>query len=738
MRRGVRHAVRPFYSVFVVAAVITSFVFVSCSGGGGGLYNHITATKGSMNQPRTRYVAALTGGKVLLAGGRNLLSAALADAELFDPAGGTFRRLTASMSTARDGAVAVTLQDGRVLIAGGRDQNFESLSSAEIYDPRDESFRPTKNSMSAGRYLVEAALLPDGRVLVVGGSDSSGASLASSDIYDPADDSFTPAASLQEARVFHFLATLPDGRIAVFGGINEPEGGEPMPAMSVEVYDPSTGSFSVKGELLSIRAAGRASVSGGKVLVSGGFGVSTVQDDAELWDPVTGTSSLVGPMSSPRFYHVSVGLPDGRVLLCGGYSDYRFESPVATADIYDPATGAISPAKGAMMQARALVREAVLEDGRVLIAGGSDPDDGDHATAEIFDPATGVFVSLGGLSKPRMYHAAVALPDGGVLITGGIGFQNTPLDTAELYDPASQSYSSAGSMAVPRFGHSAVLLANGKVLIEGGNSGERRGELFDPVSRSFSFTQGAMATDHSFAAVSILPDGRVLIAGGQGSDGSALSDAEIYDPATDTFSQTAAMSTPRVGARAVALPGGGVLIAGGSSTGNYADALATAELFDAQQGRFISTGPMREERTYFTATAFAGGKVLVAGGLRKDSSVTSSAEIYDPGKGQFEEAGSMAVARAEHAAVLLSDGRIFLSGGFTINPSVVSVSSTELFSPSKGTFAAGPALDFVRSGHSAIPLPDGPVLMLGGGYYPGVLDLASWWALGSSELLERN
>jgi len=734
---------KAFHRVMTMTIVVGTLICFSCGGSGDGgkfSYNKIRVTKGCLNEPRARYVAALTRGKVLLAGGINLLSSALDTAEIFDPATGIFKKLSTSMSTPRDGAVAVTLADGRVLIAGGRNSEFAPLSSAELYDPQTESFRLTKSSMKDARYLPEAALLPDGKVLIVGGVDPSGSSLSSSEIYDPVQDSFVPAASLNIPRYQHFLTTLTDGRIAVFGGVKY-EAGEAEFLKSVEIYDPTTEKFSIAGNTLKERVAGRATLSNGKVLVSGGYGIKTVYADVELWDPATGLSSGVGAMSSPRFYHVSVGLEDGRVLVAGGYADYRYLNPTATADIYDPTTGNIVPTRVPMMQARALIGEVVLPDGKVLMAGGFDPDDGVHATAEVFDPLIGSFASAGGQREPRMYQATVALPNGSVLLTGGLGFKETPLDTAEVYDPVSEMFSTVGPMAVSRFGHSSIILTNGKALITGGNSEEKRGELFDPVSRTFSFTQGLMTEFRYYAASSVLSDGRVLLAGG-GNDDGPLADAEIYDPVTDTFAKTASMSAPRVGAVAIKLSNGKVLILGGSSTGSYSDGLASADLFDPEQETFVSTGPMREARTFFTASPLPDGRVLVAGGLSKTGSTIKTAEIYDPAKGQFEEVVDMIASRMQHAAAVLDDGSILLAGGAAINPptqkTLLSVTSTEIFDPRTKSFKQGPSLSFPRHGHSAVPLPSGDILMLGGGYYPGVLDLSSWWALGSSELLEKN
>jgi hypothetical protein len=335
----------------------------------------------------------------------------------------------------------------------------------------------------------------------------------------------------------------------------------------------------------------------------------------------------------------------------------------------------------------------VLADGSVLIAGGYDNNDSALASAVLYHPATNTFSPTGPLAVARGLHAATRLADGRVLIAGGgpasYAGAGTFLASAELYDPKTGTFSPTGSMATSREDHTATLLPDGRVLIAGGNDvGDHAvgsAELYNPKSGTFSPT-GSMRTARGFHTATLLSDGRVLIVGGNAGSwsftGAIRASAEIYDPKAGTFSPTGSMSVGRAWHTATLLSDGRVLVAGGEYNGQD---LASAEIYDPKTGRFSPTGPMAVGRIYHTAALLADGRVLIAGGGSDytDRLFLASAEIYDPKAGTFTATGEITDARTYHTATLLSDGRVLVTGGYG---HLAPLASAEIYDPKTGTF----------------------------------------------------
>ena len=324
--------------------------------------------------------------------------------------------------------------------------------------------------------------------------------------------------------------------------------------------------------------------------------------------------------------------------------------------------------------ARANPMVVKLADGRVLVAGGRTTGGGLTTTAEIYDPATGTFTpTAGSMNFERSMGRAVLLPSGKVLVVGGQGVSGGPRTTAELFDPATGTFTNvASAMSGDRVWPLAALLGNGKVLVSSGCcGGATNADLYNPTSGptgTFTPTTGqpsASFTNATGTATRLL-DGKVLLAGDWGTDRKA----QIYDPATNSFTTNPGlMVVARTASSATLMASGKVLIAGAAGS-NQSGQEDSAEVFDPATGVFTATvGRMSAPRSQAYIAPLPDGRVLVAGGSASwGGAPNSSADIYDPTTGTFSSAGSMAVARRQMNVdnpPVLDDGRVLFAGGAT-------------------------------------------------------------------------
>jgi len=329
------------------------------------------------------------------------------------------------------------------------------------------------------------------------------------------------------------------------------------------------------GQPLRPRAAHTATLlADGRVLIVGGCavdgcGTSEVEPSTEFYVP--GRGFVPGPpMLHPRSSHTATRLPDGRVLIVGGWAK-EGTAPLVEAEMFDPATGTFRPAGN--LQGRGIL----LPDGRVLTIGGGDGPRSPGNHVEILDPASGTRTSGPGMPQPRHAAASIVLPDGDVLVTGGQDRPEHGLSSTAIYDPRSGEWRAGPPMSTPRFKH----------------------------------------------AITMLDRHRVLVLGGTTDDTELLASTEILDLTTNTFAPGPVMSTPRYKFpdAVVHTATGRLVVAGGTQV----DVLT----LDGRSFGTIATGAAAPRR-FLTATALPDGTVLIVGGYDERINVLADAYIIRP------------------------------------------------------------------------------------------------------------
>lgn len=454
-------------------------------------------------------------------------------------------------------------------------------------------------------------------------------------------------------------------------------------------------------------------------------------------------TAVDAPMAPARGAHTATPLPNGLVLLAGGGNS---SGALRSAVLYHPDTRTWSATANDMATPRRSHTATLLSNGQVLVAGGV----GSSTTlnsAELYDPATNTWSTTGTLNSSRQGHTATLLPNGKVLVTGGVGGDPIGyLATAELYDPATNTWSATGSMATEHLRHTATLLPSGQVLVAGGQARKLvdgifytydldSAELYDPASNTWSEMTGKLLKARNYHVTTLLPNGQVLVAGGMVSEGVIryLDSAELYDPATDTWTATGNLTSRRASHTMTVLPNGQVLLAGGD---NGSNSLTNAMLYNPNTGTWSDGGGLGTTRLNHTATLLQTGEVLVAGGLNGTlgNNYLDSAALYTPATitvtassptrgatlggtavtitgGNFTGATSVTVCGAALTGFTVTDDTSIT--GTTLAHAATSTPCDVVVTTGAGTGTGTALFSYVKSDHT-LGFGPAPVLVAGG------------------------
>ena len=342
-------------------------------------------------------------------------------------------------------------------------------------------------NMTLPRFIHRTAKLRDGRVLLTGGQSANAPASVitnSVDAFNPADNSVSPVAPMTIRRWSHTATALADGRVLVTGGRTGSTAATGVVLATAEIYDPATNAWTETAGAMSVGRRSHAAtlLPNGRVLISGGGnGVSTTSSmplaSVEVFDPATGLFTVIGNMTQARSAHSAILLDDGTVLITGGSTGMGTLYPTTTAEIFNPADNSFT-AVGPMNYSHLAQLPGRLRDGRI-VQGASYYNDA-HTSAggritgesEMYTPATRTFAPIPPMFKPRIDIGALGLLDGTLLVAGGVttspSFPSIFQPTSEVFDPAAGAWKLSGIMSTGRDEFSGLLLDDGRAVISGG------------------------------------------------------------------------------------------------------------------------------------------------------------------------------------------------------------------------------------------------------------------------------
>ena len=634
-----------------------------------------------------------------------------------------------TMQHPREGHTSTRLPDGRILVIGGSWALDSFLTAVEIYNPVTGISTPV-TSLHTSRTRHTATLLPDGRVLVVGGYTLPQQWLADAEVYDPKTDVWTVVAPKFSHGISHSTTLLKNGKVLVAGGAI----GNGVCTDHVETFNPMSNAWTEVAPMDSERGAQTAQLlSDGRVLLAGGARcnspIAPLGGESMVYDPQTNVWASTGHMVLPRFFAESTRLPDGRVLVTGGFSVEAHPNFVAApvAETYDPVTNTWSAA-GSLAVARCTHGMVSMPNGQVLVVGGvRDWGNPPHWTADSFvpeiesyDPSTNQWNTLGLLPNPVAFSTTSLLADGRVWLAGGRSGQNgaTRHDDTWLLKFSPEKAANTGSdLLIPRSNHTATRLLDGRVLVVGGararNTQTNTVEIFNP-STGLTSPVATMHTPRSDHSATLLPDGRVLVVGGYSLPQQWLTDAEVYDPVADTWTVIPPLFAHGNGHTATLLQNGRILVAGGAIGSGVCT--QDVETFNPQTNTWTEAAPLASGRYTHSTQLLNDGRVLLTGGWSCNSfpPLGGDAMLYDPVANIWSPTGPMIVQRRYVETARLPDGRVLVAGGYNSVGGLGITNTAEIYNPVSNSWSAAGTLSVPRYLHSLVALPNGRMLAVNG------------------------
>jgi len=721
----------------------------------------------SLKYPRSNHaMVKLQSGKVMVIGGFNDELGYLSSVEIYDPQTNEWTD-GPSMNNARLRMTATLLPSGKVFVFGGF--GIVPGTATTTYRSSPELFDPSLNG-GVGGWQILTAPTPEasytrqghtatliesgvnqGKVLIAGGYN--GGYLSTSYLYNPSDDTWSSSLTGFTAREKHTATCLDDGRILVAGGYNLSY------LNTCLIFDSSTNSWSSTTGFVTGRQDHTATkLNDGRVLVAGGYGAVGYLSTVQTFNPSDNSWITCPSLTGLRQGHVSImltsGVNQGKVLITGGYGVAAgVLSYLGLTELFDPSNDSWSLSHPSLMNERASATVICLNDGRVMVAGGVNPnylssvegydlektldpivtsesivtDIDNHTLYADWDlnSYTISFNSNGGTTASattRSFDTSyLSLPS-----TSRLGYQFLGWYEGNNFDVSSAT----SPMSIARYSHASTLLNDGKVLVTGGYgwTGTTAGylnsaEVYDPETETWE-TVGTFVGarfNHTATLITSGPKaGYVLIVGGWNGS-TRLSTAYLYNPSTKAFESAGSLTTIREGHKATLLADGKrVLITGGTS-GSY---LNTSQIYDSETNTWLSeqtfAGGARisHTATLLTSGPYA-GNVLLIGGYNTTTYYLSNIQLFDPnqngGSGSWSTpmTNSGFIGRSNHTANILPDGRILVIGGNIIGATSESVQvlSSDLMN---WTNLKKTTIGFAS--HDSFLLNGNKVLVVGGGY----------------------